>query len=67
MRTSLLLGLTAATILAGGMAAGAPAAQSIAPASTVREAAIVCGNTGCYTPQVQKAQRRKFQPMLGHG
>jgi hypothetical protein len=56
--------LTAATILAGSVAAGS--IGDAAPANAVREAAIVCGNTGCYTPQVHKVEHRKFQP-LGRG
>jgi 3-hydroxyisobutyrate dehydrogenase-like beta-hydroxyacid dehydrogenase len=68
MRTSFSLALTAATILATCTAAGAAAidaasAQGITPANAIRVAANVCGNNGCYTPQVQRIQHRKFQPL----
>jgi hypothetical protein len=63
MRTSLVLILTAATILASGLAAGPMAIGDVAAANTIHVAASVCGNTGCYTPQVQRIQHRKFQPL----
>jgi hypothetical protein len=62
MRTSFLLAMTAATILAG-MAAGSMAISDATPANPIREAAMVCGNVGCYRPQVQKIEHRKFQPL----
>jgi hypothetical protein len=60
MRTSFLLALI---ILAGGVAAGSTAIGDATPANTIREAAMVCGNTGCYRPQVQKIEHRKFHPL----
>jgi hypothetical protein len=64
MRTSLFfLALTAATILAASMAAGPMAIGDVAPANAIRVAANICGNTGCYAPQVQRIQHRKFQTL----
>jgi hypothetical protein len=52
MRTSsLFLTLVAAMIVSGG------ALKWAAPANVIREAAMVCGNTGCYVPLTRPPQR----------
>lgn len=78
MRMSFVSVLMAGTIVAGSIAAGSVAIGDATPANTIREAAMICGNNGCYRPQVQKIEHRKFQPLgqpvvqppvqpLGHG
>ncbi len=73
MPKTVLTALVAATILAGGSpvdrAAATPAAASahgIADAKFIREAAIVCGGSGCNPVQTKSQKRRKFNP-LGRG
>jgi hypothetical protein len=64
MRTSFMLALMAAAGMAAGAAAmDAASGEGVTPANAVRVAANICGNTGCYTPQVQRIQHRKFQPL----
>jgi len=74
MRIALFSVLAAAISFAGDVPASAavapaidaPATSGAAAAKPMREAAVVCGNTGCYTPQVHNMRRHKFQT-LGRG
>jgi hypothetical protein len=63
MRAFIFSGLTAATIVAAGTAAGPVATGDIAPANATRVAANICGSSGCYAPQVQRLQHRKLQTL----
>lgn len=75
MRKSALTAMAALTILSGGMlvesavaVTGDAGSNSAAAATAVplREAAVVCGSSGCYTPQTKHQPKRNFVP-LGHG
>jgi hypothetical protein len=59
--------LPVATSAALAATAAAPPAGTAAPnAVLLREAAVVCGSGGCYTPQTKHQAKRKLVP-LGHG
>jgi hypothetical protein len=67
MHKTLLSGLAAATLFAGGTFADRAAAMPLAaPASgtaLVEKAAIICGGNGCAPVQTKQIQRKKFQPL----
>jgi hypothetical protein len=63
MRAFFFSGLTAATIMAAGTAAGPVLIGDVAPANAIRVAANICGSSGCYAPQVQRLQHRKLQTL----
>jgi hypothetical protein len=75
MRNSALSGVAALTILSGGLLVESAVAMTgdagstsavAATAVPLREAAVVCGSIGCYTPQTKHQLKRKLVP-LGHG